>query len=141
MKIENQVCTLEQAKRLQELGVDAESVYYFSPWEYFDGETLFIGQKCDKGFFHCLDGEVETFTAKEVYPAFTVAELGLMLPAGYDTMQTTAEGWRCYDTNGNDVVKDFIYATESECRAAAVIHLLESNLTTVQEVNSKLKQV
>jgi len=65
MNLENQVCSLEYAKRLRELGVKQKS--YFR-WEERD------------------TGEIEIYHSKPVsiahnyYSAFTVAELGDILP-------------------------------------------------------------
>ena len=68
MKIENQVCTLEQAKKLKELGVTAEPLF----WYVIDIDPitpLDIIQKWQHS----------NFDQCEKYHAFTVAELGVMI--------------------------------------------------------------
>jgi hypothetical protein len=72
MELKNQVCSLELAKRLKELGVKQESV-----WAWYEGTMkpwIWISQSFDK---------VEAPPASEwrsQAAAFTVAELGEMLP-------------------------------------------------------------
>lgn len=70
MNIEDQVCSLELAKRLKELGVKQESLFtYFN----IDGEGKYHIYFCE-----CLPEEGE-YAGKPI-AAFTVAELGEMLP-------------------------------------------------------------
>ncbi len=158
MKLENQVCTIEQAKRLKELGIDGGSHFYHVPWKASDFEGCFIGAKCDKGFYHDLDGMVETFDAPEYYPAFTVAELGAMLPdqtktnsniefaelfikydgewvVGYDVDMQTEGG---YGATVKEAYRVMYGETEAQARAAMLIHLLENNLTTASDCNNRL---
>src|ERR1044071_3781768 len=69
MKIEDQVCTLEQAKRLKELGVVQESEFYWMKWI----TVLEDGTEHEwKVVFNKAWGEY--------YSAYTVAESGVMLP-------------------------------------------------------------
>lgn len=85
MKLEDQVCTLEQAKRLKELGVKNTALNYY--YQYIcNGETTYpvipinnwTGYKFeyDDSLVRALDGE----SSNEIYAAYTVAELGEMLP-------------------------------------------------------------
>ena len=65
MKLEEQVVSLELAKKLKELGVKQESLFY-----YFKGETFF------KDKLHLVyRKEVFGMEYVEMYSAFTVAEL------------------------------------------------------------------
>lgn len=163
MKIENQVCSLEQAKRLEELGITSKSLFYWIPWKAIDFDGVFIGQECDKGFVHILNGEVETLGAGECFPAFTAAELGVMLPEEIDHphnehssyyisygFSDTPEGgikgraicW--YEDNDLaphlETLKITSGETEAQCRAKMLIELLESKLITPEEVNKRLTE-
>lgn len=135
MKLEDQVCTLEQAKRLKELGVLQGHSYAAFIKNKCQQETKFWlmpvnspgvsnegYEKWDSG---CLNG----------FSAFTSAELGQMLPFGYDTMQCTGEGWRGYDLDHGDYGP---FETEAKARAAMLIQLLETNAITADEVNKRL---
>jgi hypothetical protein len=65
MNLEQQVCSLELAKRLKELGAKQESVTY-----WMDGDLYFPGNL----------GILQKRTDREVVAAFTVAELEKMVP-------------------------------------------------------------
>src|ERR1700689_4384174 len=66
MKLESQVCSLELSKRLKELGFKQESLFY---WYNTKGDERFYGIAYTKGS-----------KLKNTFSAFTVAELGEMLP-------------------------------------------------------------
>ena len=68
MKLEDQVCSIEPSKKLKELGVKHDSLFY---WSYgcLDELSLQIGIK-----------EGNSLTPITNISAFTVAELGEMLP-------------------------------------------------------------
>lgn len=70
LKFEDQFCSLELAKRLKELGVKQESLFV---WEWFDDNCY--------GIKYVPYTVVKTTLNKiELYSAFSVAELGNMLP-------------------------------------------------------------
>jgi len=161
MKIEEQVCTLEQAKKLKELGVtytDANYCYLEN-----SGGGIEFG---DVGFMfqhHCDDYQIsvhpqgfdESFK-EQSWPAFTVAELGVMLPHRYQSQRLDENTinlhkfthW-CIDTDFNsecevcsecatNIVHEAKGNSEAEARAAMLIYLLENNLITPEEVNNRL---
>lgn len=77
------------------------------------------------------------------YSAFTCAELGVMLPLHQFTYPQSGGTFTCCDYTVEDGiipsgVTPTCYKTEAEARAAMLIHLLESKLITVEEINSKL---
>ena len=78
MNIERQVCTLEQAKRLKELGIsinDSLFVYVDNlALKKIEGIKLTSDTYCKKHFKKIKDAPFIKF-----YSAFTVAELGIML--------------------------------------------------------------
>jgi hypothetical protein len=72
MKLEDQVCSLEYAQRLKELGVKQESLFYYSMCNH-----------CAEEYKISLEETLELAqgtTHENNYSAFTVAELGEMLP-------------------------------------------------------------
>jgi hypothetical protein len=136
MKLENQVCSLELAKKLKELDVKQES--------------LFLWQVYSNGSAHIHLGRLEGFDVEYV-SAFTVAELGEMLPAKLKfttppepfpkTEQTTLMCGR-YGSDGYweityvGVESENIYVerqavTEANARAKMLIYLLENKLITL----------
>ena len=120
MKLEHQVCSLELARKLKDLGVKQESYFYWQSdaeeyWKVKDGKKKlpkrWVG--IGKG-----DGTLEDFSA------FTLAEL--VLPIGYYSMQVSQEKFTCYDDTGGfyDVDSD----TEADARAKMRIHLIEKGI-------------
>lgn len=148
MKLEQQVCSLELAKKLKELGVKQESLYSFmlplatgfSSKEKITDGSYILGEIKEWGIIHLED----------YISAFTVAELGEMLPiyaqgkyqklpspSGKDVNSSkvpiTPEEiewlWQVTLLNGNPVSG---YAdTEADARAKMLVYLLENKLITL----------
>lgn len=153
MKLQNQVCTLKQAKQLKELGVNQTSIFRYEATRRYQKGKVFV----DVGL--CLAYAPDTvYIATENYSAFTVAELGVMLPkraTEYGSYVTSRindlwvdmkiereplrNRWVIHPINGNLSDEDPDYSTEAEARAAVLISLLENNLTTAEEVNQRLQ--
>lgn len=129
MPLEKQVCDLELAKRIKELGVEQESLWYWikhkpdfyenNPW--FKGKPKpeikpFLGQRI----------VVPEYYYDSVYSAFTVAELGKILPKYYKTIKKEAM-WSAYDKYDAGVLET-ISNTEANARAKMLIYLLENDL-------------
>lgn len=72
MKKEDQVVSIELAKEMEKLGIEQDSVWYWTGAEWNDEvEWVLIHQ------------DERDRIRKEIFSAFTVAELGEMLPQGY----------------------------------------------------------
>jgi len=144
MKLENQVCTLDQSKRLKELGVIQESFLYHIPGVFIPA-TLSAKQK---------------IIFNQHWSAFTVAELGIMLPkrlkASWKHGDTTGLGgeWQSscncsieyrFDVKKNafiacyPLVASYSHPKEATARAGLLIELLERKLITAEQVNENLK--
>lgn len=141
-------CTLQQSKRLRELGVDAPSMFYhykvgIDQWSIAYSKGL----------------------GEDTYPAYTVGELGEMLPyriwvgdkmyvqtiikvdsswhkAGYNTKGSY---WYQYEHLNSDRLLEVLgnyqkeFPTQAQSAADMLIHLLENNLITADQVNNQLK--
>lgn len=141
--LEKQVCTIEQGIRLKELGIINDSLWC---WVYPKNKQIISSTK-GVHYFHLAeeiiaDNGGDDFDS-EICSAFTVSELGIMLPNGYDTMPITSKYstnvtvWQGYDDDGNDFTNE-PFNNEAECRAAMIIHLLESKLITPADINQRL---
>ena len=68
MKLQDQVCTLEQSKRLKELGIDQQGLYEWRKMDEY--EKYFIDHPSSPNEM-----------SSHIATAFTVAELGVMIPS------------------------------------------------------------
>lgn len=143
MILEKQVCTLEQAKRLKELGVEQESIFV---WGALNNSLWYIAE-------HKRPNK----DTDNTYSAFTVAELGVMLPTKIKALYPKQDANNfeiclyfendsfvvCYENHGlyhsYATVATSQGDTEAKVRAAMIIHLLENGIITPEEVNARLK--
>ncbi len=130
MTLEQQVCSLELAKRLKELGVKQMSQFRWS--DEPNGGLKTFANKWRVAF------RPNPFPSDyENYSAFTVAELGEILPRyivekgiSYEMKIVRSSVWRIY-------YGESIYLTagpddaEADARAKMLIYLLENKLITV----------
>lgn len=141
------MCSLELAKQLKALGVKQDSLFYWvdrgdNALEEYKGIGL-IGREVFRQFF-----------AKEYDPiasAYTVAELGEMLPAslrldsddvGWFSVKLSVfskgrASWRvAYDAPRPHDISERA-ETEADARAMMLIYLLENKIVTVDDLESE----
>lgn len=147
MKIENQVCTLEQAKRLKEIGVLQESEFYFRM-----GKIWHFREVTDWPNQEQLSDLLQSGQENErIFSAYTVAELGEMLPdlieqedKQYELVCIKEDDcWLCRYVRNNNMLDCFHYAageTEAEARTNMLEYCIESNLTTIDQINKSITQ-
>ncbi len=151
MKIEDQVCSLKQAKKLEDLGVSDKSHF---TWKVNDIQSVVTETKfCYQVITH-LPG------LNEYYAAFTVAELGIMLPcynwavpiyqgelnSNSDVFQEVQVHLSLHYPNcrivslGNpeQVWKEITASTLAFAMAEMLIYLLEAGLISLEDVNKRL---
>lgn len=142
MKLEDQVCSLELAKRLKYLGVKQESFFF---WTEIEGKKFLNsahGYTCQvsKEFKGRISKENDT-------SAFTVAELGDMLPTNIPDCPVTGKDYGClkmlkaqegfilgYNKSTSITASKEVFipmATdlkETDARAKMLIHLIEKGI-------------
>lgn len=135
MKLIDQVCTVQQSVELFNFGIK-ESLYE----HYYTKEGKYLGVDSKKLFPH----EYITF------PAFTVPELGLMLPDSYLyqgnleslmfhwTDDAFGEGKRLHFSNILVHELQSGYDTEAECRADVLIWMLKNKIISPEKINENL---
>ena len=123
MKLENQVASLELSKKLKKLGVKQESVYVW----YDEGERIAL-----RRWTEIIPANIVTKNEPEICSAFTVAELGEMLPSGFNSGRADSIApkelpaiWWCRTYNNE---REEIADTEANARAKMLIYLIENNL-------------
>lgn len=129
MKLEEQVTSLELSKQLKAFGA------------WHRQESYFIWQQSTTGewYIHeaiCFDWGTEAF------PAYTVAELGELLPRCYMSWATPQNGeakWWCRRIEHHFVTHEetptFTAATEADARAKMLIYLEGTNRLPIEENN------
>lgn len=141
MKLENQVCSLEQAKRLNELGIIQESLFYYcqdippnNPSLHYYG---YAQENIPIDLLFGKQSELSTSNLFFEYSTFTVAELGVMIPDSYYLpVNKGNNGWWISNIRTEDESK--LASIEAEARAEMLIYLLENSLITAEEVNQRL---
>lgn len=139
MRLENQVCSFELAKKLKELGVDQNSDYF---WE--EPKDKEWAEKY--GYSTTLNKNPIKINSYQYYSAFNVAELGEMLPKSLPTkchhtfdleIRFTHLGWEIrYEAGCNGAVKKIIYDIfEANVRAKMLIYLIENGNCEIDTVN------
>jgi hypothetical protein len=143
MKVEDQVCDQRQTKRLLELGITASSAF-----AWVDGCEE--PKRADGYDWEQFPGYKDEYHA----PAYTTAELGVMLPEKMpngDVEEDYLMTYKMKDAYGEAGTQFFIlpmileleqqkFRTEAQTRAAMLIYLLEKKMITAEEVNARLTQ-
>jgi hypothetical protein len=152
MELTKQVVSLSLAKRLKELGVKQESIFWWSERYLLENPSQ---KSIDVRFMMNPDFKGTAYSyhhEKDLYAAFTVAELGEMLPKyvinSFDEKKYALSiGFRLYGTTGEsrpyceywnpyEGKRDFRIGdgstseTEADARAKMLIYLIENNLLT-----------
>lgn len=125
MRIENQVCSLELAKRLKELGVKQESSLFWTE-RWMPHQTQ--------------DWLLDLNRHGNQIAAFTVAELGEMIPEKINFREPylvelptrVGDGW-VYELPivAPPTLEVTTASTEADARAKMLVYLLETKLVTV----------
>lgn len=151
MKLEDQVCSLELAKKLKDLNVRQESAFYWV--EIIPGENpnTWPGHEKPTRRFELMNHfpfglyENGIYQGEEkYYSAFTVSELGEMLPPDTDSGKGHSGKFYCFTCDSEDgdtwhydraseMGKDFephceTDENEANARAAMLAHLIEKGI-------------
>jgi hypothetical protein len=130
MKVEEQVCGLELSKKLKGLGVKQDSLFCWytmrNDVDHQDQGEPFVD------FKYCSDSHFDPdgtsyYHPFEIASAFTVAELGEMLPDGFYTTKKGCFWLSWHDEEGlfgvdGNYISD---CTEADARAKMLIRLVE----------------
>jgi len=113
-ELSEQVCSLELAKKLVKVGILKASAFKWGRG----------GDRCeDEWKIFLLDDD--SWSAKEIYNAYTVAELGEMLPIKSSTHRNFKDAYVCEVEN----IEEYQVAkTEANARAKMLIYLKENKL-------------
>ena len=144
MKLEDQVCSLELAKRLKELGVKQDSLFWYKRWIPEKGSTYFMPE------WKLSLYSKSTVNEYEYISAFTVAELGEMLPTILKNDDRLQLGWAKIINDNSKIRWKICYCNpslpyeereyfedknEANVRAIMVISLIEQGLLDVADLS------
>ena len=162
LPLEKQCCTIEQAEKLYELGVEQNSTFYYCPnpnGEQLNPISNLLGNFIVDGNTFVFSGENIRFNAVEgnyenTYSAFNSTELGEILSwfdfdaFGFSVFMTFCHEkdsvygknrWDCAFRNASKFSNPDIHKpTEAQARAEMLIFLLENKHWDVNEINSKI---
>ena len=133
MELEKQVVSLELSKELKSLGFKQKSLWYWVEHIYGDNPQSWPGDRKPGNYFYIKLGKPSgcycdgVYQGQErFYSAYTVAELGEMLPKYTNSGKSTDErDYRCWHCLKNI---DQFADTEANARAKMLIYLKENNL-------------
>ena len=131
MELNKQVASLELCKRLKELNVPQESLFY---WGAYENPLQKIFKESDTitenwGLFSTFKNE--KCPPDYIIAAFTCSELGEMLPYGSPTSRDET-GWYMNVIAPLEKWKEMYPCyNESDARAKMIIHLIENGLMKI----------
>jgi len=130
MKLDQQVTSLELSKRLRALGAPQTSIFFWVETKKADANPVIVGP------------DAVDIPDADFYSAFTVAELGALIPYSFVSERRASGRWECgqryhLDVEGSaarhpfaDVTEVFFADTEVEVRAKTLIFVLEAAATS-----------
>lgn len=133
MKLQEQVCTLEQAKRLKELGVSQESIFSYFKAPHHAGICI-----TDMSTRHVwiLSGNPYDQEDIELTAAYTVAELGAMIGRGTNAAALLYDAVQDHMNRSHS----FTICYSPSFLANCIISLLNTGRLTAAEVNERLNK-
>lgn len=127
MKLEKQVCNLEQAMKLEELGVKQESLFYYKANEI---QTVLSERQMKEWLSKYL------FGCNKYYSAFTASELVQMNENCYGiSFSDKKKKFYSGEAVSNNVV---YYENFAQACAAKLINAIEKEWVTIEEINQRL---
>lgn len=160
---QNQCCTLEQAKRLNELWINQDVIWYWSCFFHHTPDAKFeICRRNKHGIYYDQEGWFDALhfpvqTPLTTYAAYNVAELGAMLlkeardcyyhqpsgmwshsNAGWMTIQVEKKGAVMHE----DIGTHNLFSTQAECYGDRLLYLMHQYPIKypAEFVNTRLKK-
>jgi hypothetical protein len=136
VNLENQVCSLELSKRLKELGVKQESLFYYQNNPYNDGEECIVLMITEARSINNENAIINTECENNInakIAAFIASELGELLPLFIEIERD------CYADDGEYLWRiiccehEIFDENETNARAKMLIYLLENKLMELEK--------
>lgn len=151
MKLQDQVCTIEQALKFEELGIKNHWHEGTLKWTRHEKRIGSVVYPVD---WHVVPSTyLDGFGHNGSPWALNCAELGIMMPEYFISYYNEHAGswmWQAVEPNIHTIDDEGVgmevthydgeyYETEAEARAAAVLYAIDKGLVTVKEINGKLR--
>lgn len=120
MKLENQVCSIEQAEKLKELGVKQESLFY---WTHSEKWGIMPKKSIDFS-----GNPTSVFTASEL----------IQMNISFGGIEYSDKNHKFYMQTSFEPKEFTYYDTFSQALAYRLISAIENGWTTIEEVNERL---
>ena len=152
MELRKQVCSLELAKKLRELDVKQESLFYWMEMYDLSRKEKYIDSKNETKVVYGKKYELGENCSNNDFSAFTVAELGEMLPQKVEKHQPGKMEYYYFGTGkthkldeyyeehevsyschndslkAEEILQIMRANTEADARAKMIVYLLEKKL-------------
>jgi hypothetical protein len=140
MELEKQVVSFEVSQEMKKLDFKQESIFYWRSWEDYNHNEELTG---GIDLVYVENEIIKDSSYVNFYSAYTVAELGEMLPMSFNPKNDyeyfleighDSYGWSCvyrfYDQDGSSIDYGNIFRAdiEADARAKMLIYLIENNL-------------
>lgn len=136
MLIQSQCCTLEQAKKLKELGITSPAIWAWNSYEHYSSIVLAGDNETPE---YQLGHHTQNKETRELdytnygkyigtYSAYSTAELGVMLPHNYNAFKHAPDS----DTPNHWWIVPVDFNNHCECCSNTVGHQIEKTLSPTQ---------
>lgn len=131
MKLEDQVCQHYLSKKLTELGLKKESVFSWVDQNHEIKLTSTIMAK----LMISRPKDIRLYEENNIFPAYSVAELGEMIPHGVNTVKDGLGWYTEVFKPLKEWNKLFPCRLEANARANILINLIETGIVKVEDLN------
>lgn len=128
MKVEKQVCTLQQAKKLKELGVEQKSIF---TW------CVFMPSPIGEDWFYApvyFQEDIEKVLTEDIASAYSIPELAKMIKGGTYEAERLWNRMLSRINGGNSCIAFY----NASFLAEFLIEILEAKYLSVEACNERL---
>jgi hypothetical protein len=127
MKLEIQVCSQSLARVMAELGFEQDSLWYYAKFED-DSHLDVIGAIPHNPTYQLIrEGTFDFVQFNEIYAAYTIAELGEILPIYYSLVRQETS-WCCANPDNSEDLRSVYADTGANACALMCIQLRKEGL-------------
>lgn len=141
--LEHTVCSYEDAKAFYENKLP--QLLYPGCTVYIPDSTILyrVAGEIANDIYLCEDKssnhrEFITVKAADLYRAYNVSEIGILMPKVYTMPINTVRGWAWVGNDGNVILKDGYYKTEIEARTKYLLYFLAMGIVDSDDIKKSV---